>query len=166
MVTVSLFLKTERLCTFTQSPFFWVAKMRNFDKNRNTDSQAHPMEIQYSFVFCHVRLNYQWIVLRYNRKYGQRISSVSGGHLLSQISPPNYFFFFASHDACPISWEKGLFCCPCFVSHNALGTEGCKYFMNSLLASRVFTLLIKEFQVTFLIKHGGEVTKVSDGPCT
>jgi hypothetical protein len=38
--------------------------------------------------------------------------------------------------------------------------------MNSLLASRVFTLLIKEFQVTFLIKHGGEVTKVSDGPCT
>jgi hypothetical protein len=29
--------------------------------------------------------------------------------------------------------------------------------LHELLAARVFTLLIKEFQVTFLIKHGGKL---------
>jgi hypothetical protein len=31
--------------------------------------------------------------------------------------------------------------------------------LRELLASRVFTLLIKEFQVKFLIKHGGKLPK-------
>lgn len=109
-------------------------------------------------------LDYQWIVLRYHIKYGHRISSVSGWHLLSQSFPPNYFFslfpmmlakyhgrkdFFIAHALCRItplelrgastSWT------PCFK-----GVYGSHKGVPSYLSHKIWR----------------EVTKVSDGPCT